>query len=627
MDRPLFYSDERVDLLDFVRALLYGQVEATRNLRALLVPEADPRGYVFEGFAITPNGIGNGVLITFGADGRMLLGENRDGTIFNGHIAEDETGALTVELLCADFTPPAGIGWYDLYIRLILDPGTGENRAFWSSVLGSEYLALVDTSDRPTFALAAVTHGAAAPWAEGVKIAEINNAVPGFIALGEINPLRRFFFEGEEDVFYHPSWGDGANDRNANRALHGVHDLYTFSEFVRRQLMDIMGHDLDAFLFPWTAVHSYLPSLSSLKVEHTYSGHAWGSHHYAIEMHGAASANVKLSFVPHDASPTLAIQQGNGYLDFCRPAGGSPALRMLLSGIGLDGGLSISGPHGPAADMLAGDAAYLLFGKADLATMEDFRIKTSGGAGFAARLVEFIARSPGTTAFSITGAGDITSLNDVFSGARYKHTAAEVFTLTIPGESFVPIGAAVAYPLIAASIAAPTASIAQLVYGFTTGATPELGIAFDQTATGDLAGHVLSADRLAAPLTCLPNFTFLLGGGPCNLECEATAAFLAAANQRIEFGIIARRRIAAPGAPAYYVVAIVRFLPTVAPGTKASVWVNGPDIAAHGSVFDHSVYSYSLIAQVYDGGALGVAAGAAAGYGLSLPLTYTTFHH
>jgi hypothetical protein len=156
--------------------------------------------------------------------------------------------------------------------------------------------------------------------------------------------------------------------------------------------------------------------------------------------------------------------------------------------------------------------------------------------------------------------------------------------------------------------------------------TPELGMGFNAVTSGDAANYLFSVHRYVASCEFLPNNLTITIGGSCDLVCEASAAFLAAANQRLEFALVARRKTLAP-LFAFYVVAIVRFLPTGVPDTVTGVWVAGPDWAAHGAAINHTAYGYTLVAQAYDGGVIGATAGTLGAFSLGLRFDYSTFQH
>jgi len=647
-DRPAFHADERVDLLDFLRVVSHAPLDAARAAAALLAPMpwAPNYGLVFGGFAIAPKaGAGAGVTVTLGNTARALLTELRDGDLHPGLTYTDENGAATVTLDSADFTPAAGSNHWDLYLRVLHDPTSAENRVFWNSATPGEQLQLVNTVSRVTLQLATVVHAAAAPWTNGVLIAELDNTLgaPGVFAAGEISGLRKYVFEGAEGDAWEPdgalmNWGDGGTDRNADRGLYGVHDLTTFALYVRRQFKDILGA---TSYHPWSAVTLQVPSLENLAAEHwpeattaTFLGH-----HKSLQVTEFASDPV-VAFHRTTNADVRVAQHLTG-LDFRRPAAGSPLVRFWLHAGGASSGVTISGPDGLlGVNMAAGESAQLRFGDPNPGggwdNGDDFGIVAHGAAAHVDRRLSFATGAPYTERFWIDGNGDAGPSRDlVIPVARnVVYDAVRTFRRNLSASTFLAIdedtGAAGTTALIKdvdASVLAVAARWA-FVHRTVTGPTQAPGGAWAQTLgiSGSFAASVASVDRIVSPGTWLPGAAYVQVGGHVDMVCAADAAFLAVANQRIEVGLYAIDKTSSPVTAGC--VAYARVRPTLTLVAWSNTWIAGPAWATHGAgVIDHTLFDYFFVVQVYNGGAFGATAGACELLSVGVELAHTSLRN
>ena len=642
-DRPAFHADERVDLLDFLRVVSHAPLDAARAAAALLAPMpwAPNYGLVFGGFAIAPKaGAGAGVTVTLGNTARALLTELRDGDLHPGLTYTDENGAATVTLDSADFTPAAGSNHWDLYLRVLHDPTSAENRVFWNSATPGEQLQLVNTVSRVTLQLATVVHAAAAPWTNGVLIAELDNTLgaPGVFAAGEISGLRKYVFEGAEGDAWEPdgalmNWGDGGTDRNADRGLYGVHDLTTFALYVRRQFKDILGA---TSYHPWSAVAAALPSLENLSAEHwpESSPASELGHHKSIQVVETALAPVILFHVPTQAD--VRIEQHATGFDLRRPAAGSPMTRFWLHAGGANSGITISGPDGVVGtDMGVGEEAHLRFGDPAPAgawdTSADFAMVAVGAAGHPARRASFGAGAPSVERFWMQGDGQAGAAGDftIPAASDYKYDAVKLYSRTMAPGAFLPINEAagggvatfVQEPNVTTCVAAEWVFVYQ--HGLPVPAqAAEGGWASTITTSGDMVISNVSPQRVVAAAPELPNGSQVRVGDGVTCECEADAAFLAAADQRIEVGLWATNK----ATNVTGCVALARFVPGVFSMDVASVWVAGPSFGAAG-VIDHGNFNYFIVAHVYDGGVIGATLGACAFFSAGFELAHTSLRN
>lgn len=604
MDRPRAESFLRVDLLDYLKMGMASHQAASTLARALILPHPVPGagaalpGYVLGGFDVT--GVGLAVVTVDLTAARALLADVVDGTVVCGQVAEDDRGVGTVAILTSAFS--VGAGTYDLYLRWVAAPANAGNRAFWNDATAAETTQTLELSDVGTFDLGGVATGAPPPFSGGTKIAEVT--VDGAGSITGIVPTRVFLFEGAEDAFYAPSWGGGALDRDPDRATNGIKDLATFVQYVRAQIQGILGDQLLYGTTPWAEVSGNLPSLGSLGDEHHAEGTAYGGYHKAIQIHGATAANVHLRFATHDGAAALRIERGANFLDFRQPGVASPVVRALLPAAGQPGGLLISGPAGPAADMGAGEFAHLRFGKTDnLLTSRDAAFRAEGSAVDASRRLYLDFGNPPTQQFLFTGAGDFTAQRNVVAlgsvsadydsvvhAGDFKYLPARSFTRSFSYAAFSPSTEVAAVPPGSAmALRGPTALGAAWtdgVWGLLQTGTPyaDAGWLIQDPWGEDVTAAAISSERLEASLDCLPNLSYLQHGvGQVGLACQTDASWPAADEMTV--AVFRRVNNVVGAAFAVELIAYVLFTP----GTSASQFVYGTWVCtgAVDHVIDH----------------------------------------
>jgi hypothetical protein len=219
----LFDDNERLERTD---AELMAD-EIPRGVLAQLPAQVltNPTGqtaWIFSGFDIT-----NPSLKQCRVDrGVATLAMRENGATKPGMITHEGDAFLIVDL--------AGKpnGTYGVYIRFEYKPGSFLNRIFWAG--SGEASQNIPTKRIAGWGLACAL---VSPGAEWFKIGEV--VVSGAATLA-VTKQRQFYFEGDEGNSYVTSWGAG-DDRDADRATHGVKDLQTFVQAVTTQLASILG--------------------------------------------------------------------------------------------------------------------------------------------------------------------------------------------------------------------------------------------------------------------------------------------------------------------------------------------------------------------------------------------------
>jgi len=128
-----------------------------------------------------------------------------------------------------------GAATYNVWVRFSNDPGEPGVRVFYNADTQQEEAQTVDTRLVHDWD---VTISIVSPGDEWILLAEVvwGGAT---IAAGNITPKRHMFFEGDAGASYAHEWGDGANDRDTDRANNGVRALYEHTHAVRRQIEEI----------------------------------------------------------------------------------------------------------------------------------------------------------------------------------------------------------------------------------------------------------------------------------------------------------------------------------------------------------------------------------------------------
>lgn len=246
MDLPNWLSLERVGRPDFRAAtgqLVLGDfIRHIRNLflptgRATQTPNYDAR--LISGFSWTTALVGAGTVRTLNrGSGLFPYLDLNDNTVKHAILLADEG----LESIQVDFASATDAVAQAVYVRFVLSAANFANRVFWnpSGAPAQEYVDNIATRLTPAWEVIFQDAAAASPGSEYVKLYEVTKAA-GAITVGV--DYRHFFFEGSANPTdtYDPEWGDGANDRNSDRALYGINDLHKILQAIRRQLADIIG--------------------------------------------------------------------------------------------------------------------------------------------------------------------------------------------------------------------------------------------------------------------------------------------------------------------------------------------------------------------------------------------------
>ena len=228
-------SNERVDLLDFIALqrnarsdnrsgllhFLFSNDVADAAIKRLLTP-----------FVITEDGGGPAATIDVTPGAGLGLEILPDLTKDKGVVFGLDSTSVQV----LDFTARPG-ATYTVYIRFVQDPGVPGARVFWDAGGAVETVDSIDTRLVVGWDVRAET---SSPGDEYIPIGEVVWDTVS-IDTADITHERHMYFEGDEATTFAFEWGDGGSDRAATRAVDGIHDLYTFVHFVKRQLSEIIG--------------------------------------------------------------------------------------------------------------------------------------------------------------------------------------------------------------------------------------------------------------------------------------------------------------------------------------------------------------------------------------------------
>jgi hypothetical protein len=263
MDRVNILPNQRVGITDYEDGAggKLAQEDQIREGRTLALPSgrttggAATSGRVLGGFGFS--------LILFGSDDQATL--NRGGAILPlltddaellfGLVQGDEGPASRI----LDFSTAAPSSTQAVYIRAVNTPSTFQNRVFWNPDTGPvEFVDNVATRRVASWEVDFRDAAAAPPGSgEWMKIWEV--VMDGATKIASVTDYRHFYFEGDASATYTQEWGDGANDRDADRTLAPVTDLHRAFQLLRRQLTDIIGGVLGSWA---TAIPRHLTDLA-----------------------------------------------------------------------------------------------------------------------------------------------------------------------------------------------------------------------------------------------------------------------------------------------------------------------------------------------------------------------------
>lgn len=221
-------DNERLELGDLQFAVDEGLYDVAHQPASALLMGAGAGGYVLDGFALT-NPSGKQLRVTRGAAGRALLSYRERELVKRGAVISDGDQQLTIDLTSY------ATGSYEVWVRAERAATDTANRILWSPSTASERTAALSTRIVERWAIRVET---TSPGLEWTRIATV---VVGVSSL-TITDKRPFFFEGSFDLAFDPvlEWGQGANDRNPDRAAFGVKDLRTAIRAIQTQLQYIM---------------------------------------------------------------------------------------------------------------------------------------------------------------------------------------------------------------------------------------------------------------------------------------------------------------------------------------------------------------------------------------------------
>lgn len=206
-------TDHRAHWMGFV----FGNTATAADLRRICVPFT-------MSLATTST-----VTITAGVGiaAELLPDNTREwGVVFGNEVQASQT---------LDFTGQP-VQTYTVYVRYTNSPGKVGARVFWNSTTADEDVDAIETRYVVDWD---VTYGTVSPGDEYIPIGTV--VWDGSLLAGDITTTAHMVFEGDSTAAYAQEWGDGANDRNADRVANGVHDLYTWIQAMRRQITDIIG--------------------------------------------------------------------------------------------------------------------------------------------------------------------------------------------------------------------------------------------------------------------------------------------------------------------------------------------------------------------------------------------------
>lgn len=226
-------ATERLDKPDLDALQRNSRSDIRTSVVALLFAAASDK--VLGGWQITANGppdskfnVAAGTMV--GAE-KLPDGTDESGVLFG----LESTSPVSVDLSGQPVSPPS----YNVYVRFVFNPGQPGSRIFWDDGASAEVVGSIDTREVASWTVTAATSSPGSDW---IKIGEIDWDGAA-VQTADITHHRDTFFEGDEGAGtpFDDVWGDGANDRNADRAQYGVGDLYTWVHAVRRQIQDILG--------------------------------------------------------------------------------------------------------------------------------------------------------------------------------------------------------------------------------------------------------------------------------------------------------------------------------------------------------------------------------------------------
>jgi len=222
---------ERVDLPDF-EAMQRNDRSASRMMLDTLVFGGNPtyKNASLGGWIFTDSGLELTCTAGISITGEKLA----DGTVESGVPTGSDGDASQV----LDFTGEADAS-YAVYLRSDFSAGELGARAFWDAGTSAETIDTINTRYKAGWKVIYQLLAAAHPGDEYHLIALVVKV--GSVLVVTDSAFR--LFEGTIAGGAHAAylWGDGVNDRNADRHLYGITNLTDWLGASRRQLADIIG--------------------------------------------------------------------------------------------------------------------------------------------------------------------------------------------------------------------------------------------------------------------------------------------------------------------------------------------------------------------------------------------------
>lgn len=235
-DKVNWQGNQRADLGDIRVQQDNDRTNQRAMLRHILFdgPQSTAMLRILGGFDVTATAPAtSSVIVAYGS----AIGPERqaDNSLDHGEVF----GRDTVTQRILDFAA-LGAATYGIFLRLSLDPGSPGARVFYNPDTDNEFGQTIDVFQSHDWD---VTIAVTSPGAEWQQIAEVvwNGAT---VSSGNITGMRSLFFEGDEDNAYANTWGDGANDRDSDRATYGIKGLFDFVAAMRRKIEEIQNDTL-----------------------------------------------------------------------------------------------------------------------------------------------------------------------------------------------------------------------------------------------------------------------------------------------------------------------------------------------------------------------------------------------
>lgn len=249
MERVQILPNERVGIADYEAGAggRLVQEDLSRIARVTILPAGKTTGAaatqarILDGFDWSGITLGVSTTATLSRGGGIFPYLDDDNTLLFGMVGGEEGPATRI----VDFATASPSSTQAVYVRMVTTFSDFENRVFWnpSGAPAAEFVDNIATRKPVTWEVTFQAASVAPPGnGEWVKIYEITIGAGGTI--DAVTDYRHFYYEGDPQATfgaYSVEWGDGANDRNIDRATYGVVDQHTWTQALRRQLSDIIG--------------------------------------------------------------------------------------------------------------------------------------------------------------------------------------------------------------------------------------------------------------------------------------------------------------------------------------------------------------------------------------------------